>query len=67
MKKIIKNKVIFFICNFLGFLVFDIFLLKSFDFKGMGAFSWEKIWHYLPLLIIASLVFAGVMLIKREE
>jgi hypothetical protein len=66
MKKIIKNKIVFFICNFLGFLLFIIILFKNVNFKGMGTFSWEKTWHNLPISIFISLVFATIMQIKRK-
>ena len=67
MKRMIKNKVIFFICNFLGFLILNIFLFKFFDFKGMGPFSWEKTAHYLPLSFIVSLLFAVWRQVTRGE
>ncbi len=67
MKRIIKNKIIFFICNFLGFLVLLIFLFKFFSFKEMGPFSWKEIWHYLPIDIIISLIFAVWRQVTRDE
>jgi len=68
MKKILKNKVVFFTCNFLGFLVSIILLFKFFDLKGMGPLSWEEIGCYSPFFIFFSLIFAiRIQLIWSEK
>jgi hypothetical protein len=42
-------------------------MFKFFDLKGMGCFSWEKIWKYLPVDIIISLLLAIWLQITRSE
>ena len=65
--KIRKNKTILFIGNFLGFLAIIILLSKFFDFKEMGAYSWETIGWSLPIFIILALIFAVWALITYGD
>ena len=56
--KMRKNKIIIFICSFLGFLIVSILLSKFLDIKGMGPSCWERIREYLFLYIIGAFVVA---------
>ena len=65
-KRFFTNKIVYFVCSFLGFLVFVIFMHKNFRCLEMEPFSWEEIKDALPFFMGFSLMVAICLHLRRK-
>jgi len=64
-KKIINNRYVFFIVNFLLFYIIEVVLYRNFIFLGVGKLSWTEIFNKTPLLVFGAVLYAFGRLIQN--